>query len=330
MSSNLTAAWPHGIFCVSDRRLVDLISGKIRTNRSTKMTVFGCSDAYGVITYNGIGSDENGDTPNQWLLKLHEKEKIFDYSLPEILASIRIDLDQRLESIRLEYGAKKAKHTFVISAWHHGVSTIYGISNYERVDRTEELKEASERATTSSFWPSGDAKLRLISTGAHIRHADGQAIMKAIKSGPPNRMRVLCVKALKNLSFGKGKGRGTVGATCQWAFLGPKRDDIWCGMDVVGGTNAQETPNLINIAANLRLGGTQSVRFGGPGMIIADSYAGDRRASQVGNYDQSIGRFVFKEPLCGICGNPLPASHQLCEVCLYEVKRRDSDSSAKS
>jgi hypothetical protein len=60
MSSNISVAWPFGIMCVSDRRLVGLLSGTIRTNRSTKMTIFGCADAHGVIVYNGIGMDDEG------------------------------------------------------------------------------------------------------------------------------------------------------------------------------------------------------------------------------------------------------------------------------
>lgn len=74
MSFNVTVAWPLAIVCASDRRLVDLRSGKIRTNRSTKMTLFGCSDAHGVIVYNGTGMDDAGMTPSDWLLELERRK----------------------------------------------------------------------------------------------------------------------------------------------------------------------------------------------------------------------------------------------------------------
>lgn len=70
MSLNIIAAWPIAIVAVSDRRLTDFVSKAIRTNRSTKMTVFGCADAHGVIVYNGIGLDDEGLTPSDWLMEL--------------------------------------------------------------------------------------------------------------------------------------------------------------------------------------------------------------------------------------------------------------------
>jgi hypothetical protein len=45
MSLNIIAAWPIAIVAVSDRRLTGFASERIQTNRSTKMTVFGCADA---------------------------------------------------------------------------------------------------------------------------------------------------------------------------------------------------------------------------------------------------------------------------------------------
>ena len=76
MSFNVVAAWPLAIVCASDRRLVNLISGNILTNRSTKMTIFGCSDAHGVIVYNGIGADDGGATTSDWLIDLQERMRL--------------------------------------------------------------------------------------------------------------------------------------------------------------------------------------------------------------------------------------------------------------
>ena len=73
MSLNIVAAWPIAIVAVSDRRVSDFGSKKALTNRSTKMTIFGCADAHGLIVYNGIGWDdesrdhERADLARWWI-----------------------------------------------------------------------------------------------------------------------------------------------------------------------------------------------------------------------------------------------------------------------
>jgi hypothetical protein len=282
------------------------------------MTVFGCADAHGVIVYNGIGLDDAGATPSDWLLELSTKEKLFDYSLPEVLAGVRIDMENRLKPIHTRYGSEKARHSFIFAVWHHGISVLYGVSNYERVDDDHEAQTGSEKVSTSMSLPAPGAKTRILATGVHPPRNDLRAIAEAIKRAPLNRVKALCVKAVKDVAYGKGKSKGTVGASCQWAFVGPKRDEVSYGLDVVGGAIAQETPNLINIGASVHVGGTQFAQLGGPGMIVKDAYVGNVRASNLGQWDDVKKSFSFSEPTCGICGAPWPRSHRFCEVCLYE------------
>ncbi len=324
MSSNLNVAWPLGIICVSDRRLTNFLTGKVTTNRSTKMTIFGCADAHGVIVYNGIGMDDAGRTPSQWLLDLAEK-KLFDGSLADILSGVAVDSESRLQPLRTKYGPRKARHTFVFAVWQKGVPSLYCISNYERADEPGEAAKGSAEVMQSKDASTPECPIRMLATGAHPSRRDLQAISDAIKRlASPNRVKALCVKAVKDISYGKGRGRGTVGASCQWAFLGQRKTEVWYGLDVVGGAVAQEPPNLINIAAEMPLGGTMSVRMGGPGMLFADAYAGGEEARSVARYDPVQKRAVFSELLCGICGNPLPAAHRTCEVCSYEQHRDQS------
>lgn len=54
MSLNIFAAWPIAIVGVSDRRVSDFGSKKALTNRSTKMTVFGCADAHVLRAIDGL------------------------------------------------------------------------------------------------------------------------------------------------------------------------------------------------------------------------------------------------------------------------------------
>lgn len=262
MSANLTASWPLGLICVSDRRLTDLVNRKIRTNRSTKMTIFGCADAHGVIVYNGIGSDESVLTPSDWLMELAEK-KLFDLAIAEVIQGIRCDLKTRLTPLRTRYGPSRTRHTFIVAAWAKAAPIVYGISNYERVDRPGEEAKASEEVHLSTSTLTQEFPTQIITSGAFPFRRDLQSISDAIKSAAPiNRVKALCVKAVKDIAYGKSRAKGVVGASCQWAFLGPRREEVWFGLDVVGGTVAQETPNLINIAAEVPLGGTFSARMG--------------------------------------------------------------------
>jgi hypothetical protein len=325
-SANLTAVWPLGMISVSDRRLTGLDSGQIKTNRSTKMTVFGCADAHGVIVYNGIGMDDAGKTPSEWVMSLAEQQ-VFDLPLANVLDRIAADVEPRLISLRQKYGSTRLRHTFVVSVWEQDAPAIYCISNYERADENGEASKARENLMLTKSFPTEAKRIQVFSTGSHPFRRDLEAISGAIKAGAqPNSVKALSVKAVKDIAYGRGRGRGVVGASCQWAFVGAKREDVWFGLDVVGGTVAQETPNLINIAANIPLGGTFSSRMGGPGMLIMESYSGFGEEARVARYDPAQKRAVFREPACGICGSPMPASSRSCEVCSYE---QHSDRSKK-
>jgi hypothetical protein len=312
MSSNLTMTLPVGILCVSDRRLTGLGSVAVKTNRSTKMTVFGCADAHGVIMYNGIGMDDDGKTPSDWLMALAEK-KLFNRPLAEVFDGVGAELETRLQTLRSRHGPKKVRHTFVFAVWQNGATAVYGISNYERMDDDQEAAEGSR-----NVFRSVSASHGIIATGAHPAPIDLKNIRESLKTGPPNRVLALCVKAARRVGLGKGKARGTVGAACQWACVGPERSQVRYGLDVLGGAIALEPPNLINIGAEMFTGGSQGIRIGGPGMLISHTYAGGPEATNVARYDSAKKIPVFPERQCGICGTPRPASHRYCEVCLYD------------
>jgi hypothetical protein len=62
-----------------------------------KIIVFGCSDAHGVVVYNGIGMDDAGLMPNDWLLVTCRK-KLFDGGLENLLQGLKRDLEVRLQN----------------------------------------------------------------------------------------------------------------------------------------------------------------------------------------------------------------------------------------
>jgi len=290
------------------------------------MTIFACADAHGVIVYNGIGTDDEGLIPSDWLFELEEKQKTFSLGLYEVLHRIGIDLEARLKKIRAKYGSKKARHTFVVAAWHEGRSGVYGISNYESVGDTEESPLGSETVTQSESLPRPGAEVRIVTTGVRPPSADMRGIAEAIKLGPLNRVIARCVQSVRGVAFRKGIAKGTVGASVQWSAIGPLREQVQYGLDVVGGRISQEPPNLINIGAEMHIGGTMFARIGGSGMLIKDTYAGDEGARNVARYDPSRKTVTFSEPQCGICGAPRPASHRFCEICLGEKHRRQRKS----
>jgi hypothetical protein len=321
MSLNVVAAWPLAIVCASDRRLVSLESGKIITNRATKLILFGCHDAHGIITYNGIGRDDSFRTPCDWLFDLQDSKNSFDKSLPCLLDDIRDDLTAHLAAIRSQYGSTKARHTFVCGAWYEGQSMIYGISNYEGIDEDTEESEGRAQATVTPFPPGPGQDIRVVTTGALSRLADRAAVAKAIKGHSMNHVKAAVVKIIRNAAFRSRPGRGTVSSAAQWAVVGADRNEVWSGFDVVGGAIALEPPNLINLRMGIHLGGPYTSRLGGPGLSIQDAYMRDTKVAQIGKYDPKKETFVFAEPKCGICGSPWPKAHRLCEVCTVTESR---------
>jgi hypothetical protein len=320
MSLNIIAAWPSAIVGISDRRVTGFASGKMQTNRSTKITVFGCTDAHGVVVYNGIGTDDQGSTPSDWLMGLAEK-RLFDGTLQEVLESVRTDLEIRLRKLRAKHGARKAKHTFTFGVWHNEQTEIYDLTNYEGLADGDNLLDGSEVVKVVPL-PRPQDDVALVARGTMLPSAALKIIRETIKAKPIDDVLAQCIKVVRDVAYRGGNPRGSVGAAAQWAVVGPKREDVRCGLDVVGGRVAQEPPNIINIHARSPVAGSLSVGFGSPGAgMIKDAYAyavaEDGSRVDIAHYDPVKKQPVFSEPKCGVCGSPWPASHRYCEVCLH-------------
>jgi hypothetical protein len=171
MSLNIVAVWPLAIVAVSDRRLTNFVSKRITTNRSTKMTIFGCADAHGVVVYNGIGLDIEGHTPGDWLMKLAEK-KLFESPLQEVLGAVESDLEGRLQKLRARYDRKTARHTFTFAVWHEGQTKIFVLTNYESLDNGDDLVEGNDTVTQIPYVLRPEAPVRVMSTGMMPPKAD--------------------------------------------------------------------------------------------------------------------------------------------------------------
>ncbi len=306
---------------VSDRRLTGFVSKNILTNRSTKMTVFGCADAHGIVVYNGIGLDDEGLTPGDWLMQLAE-QKLFESGLQQVLEDVRNDLEIRLQKIRAHDGPKTARHTYTFGVWNQGKPEIYNLTNYESYDGGQNLLEGSEKVKLIPCPLPPKAQIQILATGTNPPKADLKAIAETIKTENVTRVVARSIKVVRDVAYRQSKARGTVGAAAQWAAVGSKREEVWCGLDVVGGRAAQEPPNIINIQVHSPIVGTMSVSFGDARakMLFKDAYAyvTDGSAREIAHYDPTRKQPVFVEPRCGVCGSPWPASHRFCEVCLHD------------
>lgn len=96
MTFNLTLVTPSYAICVTDRRLTDLRTGKIVTERSNKLTNFTCRDAVGAITYNGVGRDTEGNTPSDWLTAISGANAM---TLDQFADAVKADAELRLGGI---------------------------------------------------------------------------------------------------------------------------------------------------------------------------------------------------------------------------------------
>jgi hypothetical protein len=77
MSLNTSIVTPAYIIATTDRRLTTP-DGTIVTERSNKLTYFECQNARGFITYNGIGLDQHGKSPSDWIAELDGGRDIAD------------------------------------------------------------------------------------------------------------------------------------------------------------------------------------------------------------------------------------------------------------
>jgi hypothetical protein len=123
------------------------------------MTVFGCADAHGVVVYNGIGLDDEGQTPSDWLMKLAEN-KLFESSLQDVLNAVEADLEARLQKLRVTYGWKNARHTFT-SPFGMKASPRFTPSQIMSRLTGEDLLEGNETVTQAQFLPPPDAKSKV-------------------------------------------------------------------------------------------------------------------------------------------------------------------------
>lgn len=297
MSFNLTLVTPSYAICVTDRRLTDLRTGKIVTERSNKLTNFTCRDAVGAITYNGVGRDIDGDTPSDWLSAISGANAM---TLDQFADAIKSDVERRLAALAASHGP--IRHSFVIAGYKRGRPFILLISNYEFFD-AENLPEPSpEFQITGQQLRMPITSRRpyvLLGTGANNLRTSRikRLVVNRLQAGAsPSQLRKQMIKMVRDTSYTQGR-KGTVGTSVQTSVFGPS-GAFQVGSHIPGGSSLIELPN-----------------FMGHGVMFKDIFVDVSGNGKMPRYSPIKRKAVIAEPKCASCGSPIPEGYRQCGVC---------------
>lgn len=293
LSLNITVATPKLVICATDRRLLNGDSGRIVTERSTKLTMLRCKNALSLVTYNGIGR-YLGKTPSDWLLDLEGRIRLTSMNFKDVLEAIRREAEDRAARVP----AKHRRHTFVLGAWGGGRTWLCVISNYESAAEIGASDVARPSFDISALPQAEGMETRVLVTGSTQRFdsADlkkiGSVAKKAGAAGVD--IKNLCVQAVQRTAE-RGKRRGPVGSSVLWA-IAERYKGVEAGLEVPGGTAVHELPNII-----------------GPGGMMKDVRV---EGSKSRTDAISLGKpFPLPEQSCPTCRNPVPLGYARCAIC---------------
>jgi len=286
MSLNITVLTSRFIVCTTDRRLVFAKTGKIVSERSTKLTVFSCSDAVGLITYNGIGRFAS-ESPSDWLLELDSRVHLSRMPLKDLLSRIREDADSRFKKI----ACADKRHTFVVAAFAGNVPVGSLISNYESLLKDGHDATANPHFETTVGTPTGPEPIAVLVTGAteDFDQKTGEAIKQKAKEGAAAvTIKQRCIKAIRDASYRRAR-IGKIGTSVLSGILDPTTRNCEVDLSVVGGTATIELPNSIGPSFSTKGGYVRKEGFLGPSGVT--------------------------ESECPNCGNPVPLGSKRCGIC---------------
>ena len=290
MTTNVVLVTTAFAICVADRRL-SRPSGGVVSERATKITNFQCADAVGIITFNGIGRDLKGETPNDWIaaetelmrLKLDEMVERIKATTAQKLAALGSDIDKR--------------HTFVIVGFQHMRPFTIMISNYESLETENNRLEAAPDLTIERR----NDKVVFLITG--VTPQRGRNVIAKIraqlqKRPPPSVLRSRFIKIIRDVAY-HGKLTGSVGTNVQSSILSPLGQFDNNG-HVPGGSTVVEAPNYLTPGASYA-------------DIMIDTGPGPDGPSWT--FNKVTKKAVLPEPPCKHCGNPVPKGQRRCGVC---------------
>ena len=249
MSLNISTACCRFVTCTTDRRLTLPRTGRVTTERSTKLTKLVCANAVFYVTYNGIG-DYHGATPSDWLQELASQTNLGQMTFGEVVNRTRDIVDQRIGVMR---DVPNPRHTFVFVGVVNGTPAFAFVSNYETLEKSGHQPVAEPQFLVSVLEPQPLAENPVAvvitgDTGSFDPTALEQAkekILRDIKGGVPAlRIKNCCVKIIRDGSLGSRK-TGSIGSSALWGIIEIETGRSEEGLDVIGGTDVSELPNLI-------------------------------------------------------------------------------------
>lgn len=295
MTLNLSLLTNEVAICVTDRRL-SAPAGGIVSERGNKLTAFSCQNAHGFITYAGIGRDDTGRSPNDWIA---ENPLLPTLSFDTFLDTLKNMADQRLA--RLAKQGHDVRHTFVVGGFAAGTPVAAMISNFETLGQDGHRDQADPELSISWCLPSPNAKKStlVVATGdipfdrkKRIEQIGGMA-----KAGAePGVLRAKMTKLLRDVAY-KADRAGSVG-TSVTRIIVPRWGEPEMDIDVVGGSSLLEGPNIIT-----------------PNLTIRDLYidvSGDETGSR---YSRVHRKALIRERPCRNCGAPVPEGYRRCGKC---------------
>lgn len=290
MTVNVSVITSAFVVSVADRRLSRPIGGVV-SDRANKMTCLTCADASVVVSYNGIGRDTKGETPNDWLARMTDLPSL---PLDEVVARIKADGDKRLDALERHCDTR---HSFTLAGFQKSRPCLILISNYES------LETDANRATADTELRVGriDQPTMFFLTGVTPKRP--QQLQRRIRDhwqqrDAPERILKTLVKAVRDIAY-NGQRTGSVGANLQSVILRPPAA-FSSNSHILGRSTVLENPNYLS-----------------PGMLVADMMI-DTAPGPDGpawRFDPRAKKGRLPEQPCSKCGSPVPAGQRRCGVC---------------
>ena len=294
MSLNITVAKYDFIACGTDRR-VTRADGRILSERLMKLTAFQCADARGFITFNGIGCDSKGITPNDWLREISDIGMLSLFGFAQRIKEIS---KSKIQGVAHEF-ADNPRHTFVIGAFHGERPVVGLISNYESFDAPDE--ELARSTLDVQFVAARDRNSSCVLATGDIGRAKAtmrKELATRVKTGAPPKTVVRWIKkTIRDASYAKNR-RGTVGTSVAVGLM-TRIGDTTVGVSMPSGSTIHEIPNAIL-----------------PGASFADAWISGGSAEFNG---RRPGEGRLREVPCSNCRSPVPEGYRQCGVCGHSI-----------
>lgn len=299
MTLNLSLVTEEVAICVTDRRL-SAPAGGIVSERSNKLTAFTCQNARGFITYTGIGRDDTGRSPNDWIV---ENPLLPTLPFDQFVDAIKQMADQHLG--RLAAQGNDVRHSFVLGGFVAGTPVAVMISNFETLGEDGHRAETDPELSVSYCLatPGAPTSTLIVATGDIPSDRKSRIVQigrLAKKGAKPSELRAKMTKLLRDVAYNADR-EGSVGTSVSRIII-PRWGEPEMDTDVVGGASLLEGPNII-----------------APDIMIRDFYIDVSGNGSASRYSRVHRKALIKERPCSKCRAPVPEGYRRCGRCDHPV-----------